>query len=97
MNKTELNFLENVSNFSPIDTAPRDGTLIQAVIPNHGSDNVIAWQNGFADGEGGDCGCWCFMSDQAPPACWTDGVCWESNEDGIASIQPIQWKKLSEE
>jgi hypothetical protein len=83
--------------FAPIATAPKDGTHIQAVIPNYGSDNVIAWKQGFADEEGGDCGCWCFISEQEPPSCWTDGVCWESNEDGVASIQPTQWKKLTEE
>lgn len=63
-----------------ISTAPRDGTDIQARIPGHGEDNIIAWQSGFMDENEEDCGGWAFTTDQEPPPCWTDGVCWGSNE-----------------
>ena len=80
--------------FSPIATAPKDGTHIQVRIPNHGSDNIVAWVQGFANTNGEKCGAWAFMLDQEPPPCWTDGVCWSSNENGEESIAPIEWKPL---
>ncbi len=80
--------------WQPIETAPRDGTDIQAEIPGHGSDNVIAWQvDAFLD-ESGPCGGWAFTTEQEPPDCWTDGVCWGQNEDGVASVRPTRWKPL---
>ena len=82
--------------FELIESAPKDGTWIQAVIPGHGSDNIIAWQNGFIDTDGNDSGSWCFMSEQEPPDCWTDGVCWESNEDLKPSVKPTKWKPLKD-
>lgn len=82
------------AGWKPIDTAKRDGTWIQAKIPGHGSDNIIAWQIGLHDSKGHDCGGWAFVTDQEPPDCWTDGVCWASNEDGKPSVQPTEWKEL---
>ena len=79
-------------DWKSIECAPRDGTIIQAEIPGHGSDNMIAWQGGYLDSDGRDCGCWVFMLDQEPPGCWTDGACWEVNEDGVASVKPTKWK-----
>ena len=82
-------------DWQPMETAPRDGTDIQARIPGHGSDNVIAWQvDAFLDEDESPCGGWAFTTDQEPPACWTDGICWQSNEDEQASIQPTHWKSL---
>jgi hypothetical protein len=81
-----------MSEWRDIETAPKDGTWIQARIPGHGADNIIAWQGGLLDSEGNDCGGWMFMQDQEPPDCWTDGVCWSVNEDGIASTLPTEWK-----
>ena len=80
--------------WQPMETAPRDGTWIQAEIPGNGSDNVIAWQIGYVDIDGVSCGGWTFMTDQEPPADWTDGVCWDVNEDGVASTRPTRWKPL---
>jgi hypothetical protein len=82
-------------DMKPISTAPKDGTWIQAEIPGHGSDNVIAWMDGLTDSEGNTCGGWSFVTEQEPPDCWTDGVCWAVNEDGAASITPIRWKELT--
>lgn len=77
-----------------IETAPKDGTYIQARIPGHGGDNIIAWTNGLLNSDGNPCGGWQFMYDQEPPDCWTDGICWEVNEDGKQSVQPTHWKPL---
>ncbi|WP_298281170.1 hypothetical protein [Acidocella sp.] len=82
-----------LSEGRPISTAPRDGTWIQAEIPGHGSDNIIAWLGGLEDEAGNECWAWHFMLEgQEPPDCWTDGVCWASNEDGAPSVQPTKWK-----
>jgi hypothetical protein len=80
-------------DWQDISTAPRDGTHIQAEIPGNGSDNVIFWMNGFLNSDDKDCGGWAFANEfQEPPDCWTDGVCWEVNEDGVPSVKPTRWK-----
>ena len=80
----------------PMSEAPRDGTAIQAEIPGHGSDNIIAWHTtALFDSDGNECGGWCFIEDQEPPDCWTDGVCCDVNNDGKPSVQPTGWKPLS--
>lgn len=76
-----------MSQFRPISEAPHDGTPIQAVIPGNGSDNIIAWEM-----LGPDWGGWCFVEDQEPPDCWTDGICWEINENLEQSVQPTHFK-----
>jgi hypothetical protein len=79
--------------WQPISTAPKDGTAIQARIPGHGEDNVIAWQHdALLDSEGLPCGAWAFVTEQEPPDDWTDGWCWEVNEDGVSSSWPTHWK-----
>jgi hypothetical protein len=74
-----------------MDTAPKDGTVFQCEIPGEGSDFVVQWHDGL-EGKDGPCGGWAIASDQEPPACWTDGICWETNEDGVPSKQPTRWK-----
>lgn len=81
-----------MSVWQTMETAPRDGTTIQARIPGHGDDNLIAWVPDTLEGELGPCGSWAFVTDQEPPDDWTDGWCWGSNEDGNPSTQPTQWK-----
>ena len=84
-------------DWQPIETAPLDGTAIQARIPGHGEDNIIAWQvDAFMDNAGDPCGGWAFVTDQEPPECWTDGICWATNEDGVPSVQPTHWKVAPE-
>ena len=85
-----------MSDWQPIETAPKDGTAIQAEIPGYGADYILVWQEGFADSDGKNCGCWMLVEDQEPPDCWTDGVCWAVNEDGVASVQPSRWKSLEQ-
>lgn len=85
-----------MDEWQPMETAPRDGTAIQAEIPGNGADNIIAWTPGFVTSGGDECSCWVIAEDQEPPSCWTDGVCWEVNADGVASVQPTRWKPLGE-
>lgn len=83
-----------MSEWQTMDTAPKDGTVFQARIPGHGDDNVIAWLYGLVDSQDRICGGWSFVEDQEPPDCWTDGICWEVNEDGKASIKPTHWRPV---
>lgn len=85
-----------MSDWRPIETAPKDGTAIQAKIPGHGSDNIIAWVGGYYDGSEQYGGVWTMVEDQEPPDCWTDGVCWNVNEDGVPSVKPTHWMPLPE-
>jgi hypothetical protein len=75
----------------PIETAPKDGTPIQARIDGYGGDNIIAWSWGLRDSDDQDCGGWEYLTGE-PPQCWTDGVCWESNENRERSAQPTHWR-----
>lgn len=76
-----------------IDTAPRNGTYVQAEIPGYGANNIIYWMSGPVGGKDGWRGGWAFAYDrQEPPECWTDGVCWDVNEDGAPSVKPTRWK-----
>jgi hypothetical protein len=43
------------------------------------------------DGERGGWA-WTAINDWEAPKCWTDGVCWASNEDGVPSKQPRHWR-----
>lgn len=83
-----------MSEWRDISSAPRDGSAFQAEIPEHGSDNVIAWMGGLLNSEGEDVGGWFFIEDQEPPDSWTDGICWAVNADGEKSVQPTRWKPL---
>ena len=36
-------------------------------------------------------GYWCATYENQAPPCWTDGICWGSNEDLEPSIRPLLW------
>lgn len=46
--------------------------------------------------EDGERGCWAWATtneyEPKAPRCWTDGVCWGSNDDGVPSRQPRHWR-----
>lgn len=83
-----------MTEWHDISSAPRDGTPIQAEIPGYGQDNVISWQSGFYDSDEQPCGAWVFVEEREPPGCWTDGVCWDVNEDLMPSVKPTKWRPL---
>lgn len=41
-----------------------------------------------------DCETWATADEHESncPSCWTDGVCWASNEDEKPSRQPVAWR-----
>lgn len=83
-----------MGEWQEMSSAPLDGTEIQARIPGHGEDNVIAWTGGYMNTEGDECACWVMTRDQEPPESWHDGVCWDVNADEEMSVQPTAWKPL---
>lgn len=83
-----------MSDWLPIESAPRDGAEIQARIPGNGEDNLIAFVyiGDCGEGDGSAYG-WAFTTEgQEPPDCWTDGYCWAFNDAGKPSVQPTHWK-----
>lgn len=86
-----------MSEWQSMETAPRDGTVIQVEIPNHRSDNMVYWLNDLVDDDGNFCGNWAFAYEQEPPECWSDGICWQTNEEGKPSIKPTRWKPAKDQ
>lgn len=77
-----------------ISKAPRDGTHIKAHIPGYGDNHVIAWSDNLMNDREQTCGGWTYIEGDGPPACWHDGVCWASNADDVASVQPTLFKLI---
>ena len=47
------------------------------------------------DGADG-CHAWATADEYEPlaPECWTDGVCWGSNDDNKPSRKPVAWRSM---
>lgn len=73
----------------PIETAPLDGTVIIARIPGYGDKNRICAIT-VVDDNDLETWAWFYVEGKSPP-CWTDAVCWASNEDEEPSVQPTHW------
>jgi len=81
---------EGLGGWKPIETAPSDTPVI--VITAEGRIFKAIYKPGVAENEQGSCGAWCTVEETDPhPACWTDGMCWASNEDGVPSDAPAGW------
>lgn len=76
----------------PIGTAPCDGTKFQVRMPGYGEKNLVLWRGGLLTANGEDTSGWHYVAGDREPSCWSDGVCWDQNEDGQPSIQPTEWK-----
>lgn len=80
--------------------APDDGTPILAKIRGERRPRIISFEiiEG-CDEEGlGGVSAWTIHPsdprDWDPPPSWTDGVCWEQNEDDKRSAQPTAWRPI---
>ncbi len=78
-----------------MDWAPKDGTPIRVRTSRRQFD--VSWQTGLVDDHDQECGAWHAEKVGDHPPCWTDGICWASNEDGRPSEQPQAWQPLPEE
>ncbi len=92
---TPEEFMEGIGQaWQPIATAPVDGTIIKAAIERHLGSHYISMASGFFDSDGNECKAWVYVDGDGCPRCWTDGVCWKINENGVSSAQPEFWKSL---
>lgn len=77
----------------PIETAPKDGTVI--MLQTSGRHILAArWESGFINSDEEPCNCWVEAYEDTAPESWTDGVCWASNEDEEPSDPPIRWAPM---
>jgi hypothetical protein len=72
-----------------MDSAPRDGTVITAEVVIEGR---IQWSESFMDDDEAPCGGWVWVDDREPPPDWSEGACWSSNADEVASTPPTRWR-----
>jgi len=86
------------SKWQPMNTAPRDKKPIRARIPGYGGKNIIRWSgdDAYMNDDEESCGCWEYVSGPKEPKCWHDGVCWATNADHQASVQPTGWQPIAE-
>lgn len=81
----------------PIETAPRDGTIFNAVTKG-GYSLRVKREAGFLTDNNENCGgCWVAEDEGDHPDCWTDGVCWMLNENYLPSDPLVSWSPTSPE
>lgn len=81
-----------MSGWQPIETAPKDGTII--VLYTAGGNAFVArWEDAIVENAADETiGAW--RGALLYPDCWTDGICWERNEDDEPSDPPAHWCPL---
>ncbi len=80
--------------WQPIETAPRDRPIIIITRGGH----PVRVHRVCVECEDGPGWTWGTMEEMDPcPACWTDGTCWELNEDEEESDPPVWWCDLPPE
>lgn len=80
-----------MSDWRRMEMAPGDGTPIR--IRTAGGHVLIAsWRP--VDDPDQECGAWHAETEGDHPPCWSDGVCWEINEDMKPSDPPVGWQPL---
>jgi len=91
LDRTTKELIDKV--WKPIETAPADGETIELRTVK-GYKLLGFLQGGHLDKDENEIYAWS-CPDEDHPDCWTDGVCWESNEDELKSDQPKWWRKLN--
>lgn len=84
-----------MSAWRPISGIPdiaKDGRMVR--LRAGGREFDASREVGFMDGDMKDCAAWCARNEYEAPASWTDGVCWEVNEDGRRSVQPTYFAEV---
>jgi hypothetical protein len=76
-----------------ISSAPKDGTEVRLLLASGNTLNA-SMQSGFVDSMGRDCMCWVCSEEDHCPESWSDGACWENNENNEQSDQPTHWQPL---
>lgn len=80
-------------HWNSIDTAPYD-TPVEVQFLKGGGKPIVArlLRNHSMKMDEMLCDQWVAEVEGEHPRNWSGGACWESNEDGIASEQPIAWR-----
>lgn len=83
---------EKLKDWEDMKTAPRDRSEVD-ILTGDGFELLARFEpHGFMDMDGNDVGGWVAVVDGEHPECWTDGVCWASNEMEVESDQPVAWR-----
>lgn len=82
-----------MSDWQPIKTHPTDERPFRVKMED-GHEFNVSLQDGFLrEDETEACS---FVAEEGEdyPECWTDGVCWGSNADDVASEYPVFWRPI---
>lgn len=82
-----------MSEWNDMSAAPVEQTIILD-IPSFGELKAKYSFGVACDDNDNDVYAWVSMEEDRYPECWTDGVCWEQNENLAQSVQPTRWKEL---
>ena len=77
--------------WKPASDAPPPDKLVE-VKTKGGATFIASLGLGYVDVDENDCCGWAAYREWEAPKCWTDGVCWEQNEDGVPSDPVVAWR-----
>jgi hypothetical protein len=81
-----------MTDWQPIETYPNDGHPVQ--VRTRGGYVLKAFLGScICEGPEGPVDAWAASIEGDNPPCWTDGICWESNEDEKPSDPPVEWRE----
>ena len=78
-----------------IASAPRDNSHV--IVRTALGRVFSAFMGTPVVGESGDDLAWTAADEGIHPPCWTDGICWSSNEDEEPSDPPVAWLPIPQE
>jgi hypothetical protein len=87
---------ERADKWQDIETAPYNTPVIVEV----GSGMSFAAQlvpDASINSEDQSCAQWRAVHQGEHPPCWSDGACWQRNENEVMSMQPRRWRALDPE
>lgn len=83
-----------INGWSPVMAfkEPNDERAVE-VMTYDGFKFIASFKSGFMTSDEEDCRCWVAENDDCPED-WTDGICWESNENENQSDPVIAYREL---
>jgi len=76
--------------WQPIETAPDCDVIIEC----EDGSIFLAHNHCYVEGLHAPVKVWCAAREGIHPKCWTEGACWDANDDGEPSTKPIRWLPL---
>jgi hypothetical protein len=81
-----------MGDWQKIASAPKDGSDIE-ILTAGGFEMLARFELlGFEDEDGKSVGSWVASVEGRHPDCWSDGACWQSNENEMPSDPPTMWR-----